>query len=160
MTTTSHETHDARPRWAEPLDGPAWRRKALVVAGFVGFVVATYAWPSTPMSGIVLCPFRAVTGLDCPGCGMTRSCTHTMHGDVWSALELHPLGPIVVVSFALVAAWRLAEVVKGRRLVWPWLSKTTVRRRISAAYMGALLFVITFGGLRLALEIAGILTPV
>ena len=112
------------------------------------------------MSGIVLCPFRAVTGLDCPGCGMTRSCTHTMHGDLWHALELHPLGPLVVLSFALVASWRLAELLKMRRLVWPSLAHPVTSRRLSLTYMGLLLFVIFFGGLRLALEIAGILTPV
>ena len=131
-----------------------------MVVGFVGFVVAAYAWPSSPMSGIVLCPFRAVTGYDCPGCGMTRSCTHAMHGDLWGSLELHPLGLFVVASFAMVATWRLAELIKGRRLAWPWLATKAVRDRLTAAYIGLLLFVLGFGGLRLGLEIAGILTPV
>jgi hypothetical protein len=60
----------------------------------------------------------------------------------------------------MVATWRLAELIKGRRLVWPWLSTPPARRGLTAAYIGLLLFVLGFGGLRLGLEIAGILTPV
>ena len=149
-----------RARWGAPLESGARKARALVVLGFVGFAVAAYAWPASPVAGIVLCPFRALTSYDCPGCGMTRSCTQMMHGDLWESLSYHPLGPIVVVSFALVASWRGAELLKGRRLVVPALARREIRARITAAYMGGLLFALGFGGARLMLEIAGILTPV
>ena len=45
------------------------------------------------------CLFSNLTGLDCFGCGLTRSFTFLGHGDLKSALDLHRLGPIL---YALV----------------------------------------------------------
>jgi hypothetical protein len=42
-----------------------------------------------------LCPFRAVLGLPCPGCGMTRALVYCAHGDWSAALAFHPLAPLV-----------------------------------------------------------------
>jgi hypothetical protein len=38
-----------------------------------------------------ICPFRALTGLQCPGCGSTRGLYRLLHGDVVAAFELNPL---------------------------------------------------------------------
>ena len=38
----------------------------------------------------VPCPFHYVTGLKCPGCGMTRSLHQLLHGRVWDSLILNP----------------------------------------------------------------------
>jgi hypothetical protein len=54
--------------------------------------------------GPVLCPFRHVTGRPCPGCGMTRSVSRTLHGDVSSAVRAHPAGPALV---GLLLFWGL-----------------------------------------------------
>lgn len=44
------------------------------------------------------CPFAELTGLPCPGCGMTRAFLAMARGDWSSALRLHPFAPF----FALV----------------------------------------------------------
>ena len=41
------------------------------------------------------CPFQAVTGLPCPGCGMTRSCMCLMKGDVRQSFHFHLFGPLI-----------------------------------------------------------------
>lgn len=41
-----------------------------------------------------ICPFAVVSGLPCPGCGITRSLVAMVQGDLQSAWHLHPLGPI------------------------------------------------------------------
>ncbi|MEE3230221.1 MAG: DUF2752 domain-containing protein [Planctomycetota bacterium] len=46
---------------------------------------------------IIPCPFRLVTDLECPGCGMTRSCLSLAQGEFVSAWNFHPF------SFFLVA---------------------------------------------------------
>ena len=46
---------------------------------------------------IIPCPFRLVTDLECPGCGMARSCLSLAQGDFESAWHLNPF------SFFLVA---------------------------------------------------------
>lgn len=37
-----------------------------------------------------VCPFRALTGLPCPGCGMTRAWISLLHGDLSAAFRFHP----------------------------------------------------------------------
>jgi hypothetical protein len=44
----------------------------------------------------LLCPFRLLTGLPCPGCGLTRSVVALAHADLTAAVHLHPLGPALV----------------------------------------------------------------
>lgn len=53
------------------------------------------------VDGPVLCPFRLVTGLPCPFCGMTRSLLALGRGDVAASVALHPLGPMIAVLAVL-----------------------------------------------------------
>lgn len=48
-----------------------------------------------------LCLWRRMTGIGCPGCGMTRSFTYMGHGQIADAFRLHLLGPPL---YTLVAA--------------------------------------------------------
>jgi uncharacterized protein DUF2752 len=50
--------------------------------------------PSWAAAGPPLCPFRLLTGLPCPGCGLTRSLVSLLHGDLSAAVFFHPLGPV------------------------------------------------------------------
>jgi hypothetical protein len=59
-------------------------------------------------SGPSFCPFKVLTGLPCPGCGLTRSTVTLLHGDLSASLYFHPLGvPLVLllVTMALVDGW-------------------------------------------------------
>jgi hypothetical protein len=51
----------------------------------------------------MVCPFRALTGFTCPGCGTTRGLHHLLHGDLWGAFQLNPftmlLVPILLLAF-------------------------------------------------------------
>lgn len=40
-------------------------------------------------NGPSLCLIKAVTGHECPGCGMTRALVHAMHGDLAHAWEFN-----------------------------------------------------------------------
>jgi hypothetical protein len=67
--------------------------------------VSLYGWEIPP-----LCIFSNLTGMDCLGCGLTRSFTYIGHGDLPSALDRHLLGPIfyiLVLSQVPLRAWRL-----------------------------------------------------
>lgn len=55
------------------------------------------------------CPFRQLTGLPCPGCGLTRATVALLRGDIRAMLFFHPLAPV------FLAFW--AAVVAG--LLWP-----------------------------------------
>lgn len=51
------------------------------------------------------CPFRALTGLYCPGCGTLRGLHQFLHGHVLTALDLNPLMVMLLpfIGYALVS---------------------------------------------------------
>ena len=54
------------------------------------------------------CPFRALTGLRCPGCGTLRGLHQLLHGNLIAALRLNPL---MVLSLPFLAYAFLEEIV-------------------------------------------------
>lgn len=54
--------------------------------------------PKNGFGGVTVCSFRRMTGHGCPGCGMTRSVTSLMHGDVRRSVEMHLFGPVFVLT--------------------------------------------------------------
>ena len=66
---------------------------------------AVYVALQDPTQGGVFlpCPFRLVTGLWCPGCGLTRATHFLLRGDLPTALRYHLF--VVPILLAIVAAW-------------------------------------------------------
>ncbi|MGQ9576978.1 MAG: DUF2752 domain-containing protein [Thermoguttaceae bacterium] len=52
------------------------------------------------------CPFRAITGLRCPGCGTLRALHQLLHGNLVAALRLNPL---MVISIVPLTLWLVAS---------------------------------------------------
>ena len=88
-------------------------RRARVVLPLASAVFAVSAiWSPSELPGFVLCPFRAVTGLPCPGCGMTRAFCALGHGDLSAAFGYNALAPFVFAAALLLWAHALATVLK------------------------------------------------
>lgn len=83
----------------------------VAVGGVAGIGVAFLLSPEHIEDGPVLCPFRALTGLPCPGCGLTRSWVYAAHGWWQESFAANAFG-LLVVAAVLV----LAIVVVARRL--------------------------------------------
>lgn len=70
-------------------------RRRLSVAGVWVLVAlgAAYLFAFNPgRTGIFpSCPFRTLTGFNCPGCGTTRGLHQLLHGNFVAAFELNPL---------------------------------------------------------------------
>jgi Protein of unknown function (DUF2752) len=68
------------------------RLKSLAVFG-VGIVVFYFLYTFNPASSTlyVPCPFHALTGLYCPGCGSLRAMHQLFHGHLTIAFWLNPL---------------------------------------------------------------------
>ncbi|MEX1217828.1 MAG: DUF2752 domain-containing protein [Acidimicrobiales bacterium] len=61
------------------------------------------------------CAFKATTGLDCPGCGMTRALHSLVHGDVLKAIS-HNLLLVILLSSAIVwFGWNVIARKVGKR---------------------------------------------
>lgn len=82
-------------RRAAPFAGAA----AMLSAG--AFVAARD--PSAPGSLFPTCAFRQVTGLWCPGCGLTRGFHEMLHGHLGTALSYNLFTPVA--AAAIVLAW-------------------------------------------------------
>lgn len=55
---------------------------------------------------LIPCPFKAITGIDCPGCGFQRSVIALIQGDINTSLTLYPAALPILVAFALGLAPR------------------------------------------------------
>jgi uncharacterized protein DUF2752 len=77
-------------------------------------VVVQAVHPITPESGAVFCPFRLVTGLPCPGCGMGHALVFALHGDFAGSLHSHPLGMPLLLLWTAWLGWGLVNSARGR----------------------------------------------
>lgn len=89
-----------------------------------------------------LCAFRALLGLDCPGCGITRSLIYAFHGRFYDSYMMHiwgiPLAVILVAQipyrlsrlFFAMPDWKLSPVMNrwinfsiALSVLLPWIVK-------------------------------------
>jgi hypothetical protein len=48
------------------------------------------------------CPFKAVFGIPCPGCGLTAAMDELVHGKLLLSLQTHAFAPIFLAAFLLL----------------------------------------------------------
>lgn len=88
--------------------------------------------------GLPPCGFLVMTGLPCPGCGLTTSFTFIMHGDLVSAAYANPFGLLLFfVSFSC-AVTALLGLVRGWPVV-PVLERLHAERWAILLAVGSLL---------------------
>lgn len=99
---------------------------AVSVAGAAFALGAVLVANPTTGGGIPLppCPINALTGLDCPGCGMARMLFSLMHGDFLAAVHYNALAMVFIPFFAWTwGAWVLGRW-QGRSIPtweqWRW----------------------------------------
>ena len=74
------------------------RTETLILAGAglvqVGLVYAHLpGWP---------CPFKAVFGIPCPGCGLSTACSLLLHGNWQESLKVHAFAPFFLAGLVVV----------------------------------------------------------
>ena len=98
------------------------------LAGAGALAAAAALDPADIDSGPVLCPFRLLTGLPCPGCGLTRSWVHLVHGGWSEGLSANPFGAVSLVAvLAFVVAVAVAAV---RRTPLPDVGRLVTSRAL------------------------------
>ena len=112
--------------------------------------VLSFVYPATPLEGKVLCVWRKMFDVSCPGCGLTRSFIALSAGSLSQSLDHHLAGPglyaamvwcVVVWAFrmclgrsdflslpkrALLAFWvvnGLLFVMQAARVVMSWVQQ-------------------------------------
>jgi len=110
--------------------------RAAILAGALLLVlgIASAALPGME-EGPIICPFRAVTGLPCPTCGLTRAVHWLMRGDVGRALAINPFDTLfLLVAVPLFAGLWVANLVGGFAVR---LSMSPRERRVAWALLAA-----------------------
>ena len=104
----------APPRILSSADRAARWRLAAFVATLLGALALVD--PNRPLPFDV-CMLKRLTGLSCPGCGLTRSICHALHGDFSGSFALHPAGMLVL---AALVAWGLSSAIDAWRGTSLW----------------------------------------
>jgi len=92
------------------------------------------------------CPFHLLTGLDCPGCGMSRAVLCLLRGDWSASVQWHPFASFFLAAGGLVCVGS----VLPRRLRLSLAERVaTFERRTGATWIVLITFVL-FGLVRLA----------
>ena len=91
------------------------------------------------------CWFAEVTGLPCPGCGLTRAMLALGRGEWGLAWRFHPLAP----GFVVLGGWVILAAVMPAGWVAKWADKVEVFERRTKLTAIFLMVLIVFGLLRM-----------
>lgn len=74
-------------------------------------VVTFFGWELPP-----LCTWRRLTGMECLGCGLTRSFVFMGHLKLMDAFHLHLFGPVLYVFVTAQVPYRLLQLTRHLRV--------------------------------------------
>lgn len=81
-----------------------------------GLIVTVGYFNPVSTSFFPQCPLHSLTGLNCPGCGLTRGFHALFHGDILTALHFNALLPIYALIFGYLFLGMILVAVRGRGL--------------------------------------------
>ncbi|HTL81367.1 MAG TPA: DUF2752 domain-containing protein [Bacteroidia bacterium] len=68
-------------------------------------------------SHLIPCPFKSLTGFDCPGCGFQRSSLFLLRGDLIKSIEIFPaLIPFLITIVFMIVHLRM-KMKNGTRIL-------------------------------------------
>jgi hypothetical protein len=121
---------DDQARGAFPPAGSPRRRRAqaaVLLAGTGMAALLLFAYDPSGSRLFPRCPFNAVTGLHCPGCGSARALHHLLHGRLATAFSYNPLAVLMLPILAYAACGYLVRWFGLKRLptvrmrpAWAW----------------------------------------
>ncbi|MGZ8736723.1 MAG: DUF2752 domain-containing protein [Nocardioides sp.] len=145
MTSTALPLRDERSRWRR-VQAPVVVAVALLAAS-----VALHLRDPHRSGSWGICPWLALTGTSCPGCGGLRAVNDLTHGDlVWAASS----NLLFVGSIPLLAVWWTRRTVDG----WRGVRRQVPERTTLLVTYGLLSAAVVFWVLR-NLPFAGWLAP-
>jgi hypothetical protein len=104
--------HETRTLGRESTAMTPARRLLLLAPAAV--LAAAMLLPTGWESPVPLCLVKGLTGLDCPGCGMTRAFLFIGHGRFADAAALHPFGIPAFLIVAGMAATGIVRIIRNR----------------------------------------------
>ena len=91
------------------------RRGWIVLIGVPALFVLAYILALKPaLTGLPLCGVKMFTGIDCPGCGLTRSIAYLTHGQIRRSIDYHPLGIVIALWLVYMLIGTALGFILGR----------------------------------------------
>ena len=109
------------------------RRFGFILTGALGLNIALVALHLPSWE----CPFFKLTGVPCPGCGLTRACMLLLRGEVQASIRFHAFAPIFVVLISIL----IVRTLLPRSVAEPLIQKAETLERQTG------LTIIILGGL-------------
>jgi hypothetical protein len=106
----------------------------ILTVGALGILAAVFFFNPATHRFYPACQFHRLTGLNCPGCGMTRALYALLHGNFSAALRDNALFVLVLGALAVRGAWFGQNKFYGRvngeffpvKFLWPLLAAALV----------------------------------
>ena len=83
---------------------------AIALIGVIGFSIARWV-PVARLIPFWGCGFRKMTGIPCPGCGLTRVADRMAHFNPLGALKANPLGTVAAALFAIAIVYSAVHLL-------------------------------------------------
>jgi hypothetical protein len=124
-----------------------WQSTLTVWASWLGLLLAVITPPHG--NGTTICWIKQCTGIDCPGCGMTRSLSCGLRGMFAESFSYHPFGLLVLALFLFTAVASLMPSARQR------LAATMEARPVlfNGLYLAFVIAFVGFGGARALVEL-------
>jgi hypothetical protein len=106
-----------------------WFAGAVLAATAIGVAATVFFFNPATHGFYPVCQFHRLTGLNCPGCGMTRAFYALLHGEFLTALHDNALFVFALGTLAVRGAWLRWKKFRGRpdggffptKFPWPLL---------------------------------------
>jgi Protein of unknown function (DUF2752) len=85
------------------------RATHLISAAAGGALLVSALVPAGAIPSLLPCPFKLLTGLPCPGCGLTHAVCDISHGGFAAAWAANPFGFLFYALLAVCLVWPLLE---------------------------------------------------
>lgn len=93
------------------------RQGWLVLTGVPALFLCAYVLALHPfLLKAPLCAVKMFLGLDCPGCGITRSLTQLTHAHLRESIRMHPLGIFLALWLCYMFLREIAALIRGKAL--------------------------------------------
>lgn len=102
--------------YAYPITRQGQRVRLVKLALFSSPLMGAYFFSHTHQVPLLICPFRCLTGIPCPGCGMTRSFLALARGDWVDAVYFNLFGPVVFAGFFIAVIHLCWELITGQQI--------------------------------------------
>jgi hypothetical protein len=112
-----------------------WLGRVPVCAAWLGLALAVFS----PHTGGVTCWVKSLSGVPCPGCGMTRSLSSGLRGMFGQSWHYHPMGLLILLLFVLIAVLSLLSARRKRQLARSMESRAVLFNSLYLAFVVAFL---------------------